>query len=375
MRITGLALQNMRLHTSMVLRFTQDTTLIVGANASGKTTIIESVALLGSGTSFRAKKIEECIFFDAELARIKGVLEDDSDKQELEVVITRGIVQGKRTLHRLFFRNGAPKRKKGFLGLFYPVVFRPEDLRLIEGSPSRRRSFLDSVLVLVHPEYQQALEIYEKTLVRRNKLLFAVRENLQPRTVLQYWNTQLVTTGQVVQEYRKKYIAHCADVPYPVQFSVEYQPSLISPERLTEYLPREIAAGHTLIGPHKDDFVVFLDRDSFHGRVPDLSAVAQQNLEKSAAVRVDAYGSRGQQRLAVLWLKFCEVAYVRSLGDNQIVVLLDDIFSELDERSRGLVLDIAHGMQTIITTAEADLADQLKEQFEQRGKSFEVLTV
>ena len=343
MLLTGVALQNVRLHTSFTLPFTKETTVIVGSNASGKTTIIESVAFLATGTSFRAKKISELILFENELARIKGVVADGKEgTTQLEAIVTRGIVQGKKTQHRLFSVNGVRKRKAGFLGFFWAVAFRPEDMRLIEGSPSRRRGYLDTVLALTHPEYERALTIYEQTLVRRNKLLVAVRENMQPRTVLQYWNIQLLKTGELLQQHRKSFLGSCTTVTFPALFSVTYQPSIISEARMAEYAAKEVAAGHTLIGPHKDDFIVHL-----HSGGQDL--------------QVDLFGSRGQQRLAVLWLKWCEIAYLRARHDNMTILLLDDIFSELDDVSKALVLKIVPTMQTIITTTEPSVVDYIQQ--------------
>lgn len=362
MVITGLALQNFRLHKNYVLKFTAQSTVIVGANAIGKTSIVEALNLLATGNSFRAGKVEEMVFFDADLSRVKGVVLDSGSvsdfestpfaelvsrqaelpKDEVEVILTRGIVNGKRTLHRLFSVNGVRRRKKDAAGKFYTVVFRPEDMRLIEGSPARRRSFLDTVLALLHTDYEVSLKNYDQTLKRRNKLLQLIKEKQQPKTVLQYWDLNLVKYGEVIQKYRQRFIETFASVQFPVNFTVEYDPSIISKERIEQYQAKEIAAGHTLIGPHKDDIIVFLEKN---GR----------------KLRLDTYGSRGQQRLGVLWLKFCELEFLRKHSEKQTLLLLDDILSELDDDSKALALSVLPGYQSVITTTEPSVLAEIKQ--------------
>ncbi len=357
MVITGLALQNLRSHKSFTLKFPSKTTIIVGANAIGKTSIIEALALLSTGNSFRAGRVEEMINFDADLARVKGIInynyeadsskelimsKEEIEKDEIEIIITRGEVNGKKTQYRLFSVNGVKRRKKDATGKFYTVVFRPEDMRLIEGSPSRRRIFLDTILSMIHPEYEAAAKNYDQTLRRRNKLLFQVREREQPRTSLQYWNINLARYGEILQKYRKDFVASFTGVEFPVNFEIEYDPSVISDKRIEQYIDREIAAGHTLIGPHKDDIIVFL-------------------TQKGRRLRLDTFGSRGQQRLGVLWLKFCELEYLTSIAENKkTLLLLDDILSELDDDSKILALSVLKNYQSVVTTTDEGLISEIQ---------------
>lgn len=382
--LAGIALQNFRLHKNYFLPFTEKTTVIIGENAIGKTSIIEAVNLLATGNSFRAGKIEEMIEFESDLARVKGKIVDGAitknkneqavvksdnlsvnNVDEVEVILTRGLVNGKRTQHRLFSVNGVRRRKKDAVGKFYTVVFRPEDMRMIEGSPSRRRTFLDTALSLLHLEYEVALKNYEQTLKRRNKLLQQIQEHKQPKTVLQYWDLHLVKYGIILQDYRQKFLQSFATVKFPVDFSIEYDPSLISQERIDQYRDREILAGHTLIGPHKDDFIVYLNS-------------WRNTNKKKQKLRLDIYGSRGQQRLGVLWLKFCELEYLQKFvnghestqADSQnsssqdnvanLVLLLDDILSELDDESKSLALSVLQKYQSIVTTTEPEVLEDIR---------------
>jgi len=357
------------------------TTIIVGPNASGKTSIIEAVNLLATAESFRATKIEEMIEFDQELARIKGAVlvpADDSGKPaesgveqerstsqatpnnherlELEVLLTRGLVQGRPAQRRLYSVNNVRRQKKTFTGQLLTVVFRPEDMRLVEGSPGRRRDFLDQPLCLVDRDYARSLKTYSQALVRRNKLLWQISEHGVPRTALTYWDQTLLKHGRLVQQARRRLLTALNGVSFSrtdrlrdnaatgaLTFRASYQPSIISAERQDQYRDRAIAAKHSLIGPQKDDFSITID-DPRTGPEP---------------VDVAAYGSRGQQRLAVLWLKLGELAFVRERTNHRPVLLLDDILSELDDCGRQLVLAELGKRQTIITTTDQELTNQV----------------
>ena len=305
--------------------------------------------MLSSGDSFRAGKIEEMVEFDAELARVTGVAEVDdldteSEEIKLEMILTRGEVQGRRTHLRHFQVNNVKKRKKDFVGQLLSVVFRPEDMRLIEGSKSRRRGYMNNVLSLLDWGYARSLKTYEEALKKRNKLLFKIREGEMTRSVLTYWNKQIVEHGEYLQKKRTEFLQYFSKVEFPVDFSVKYMPSEISWERLKQYQRQEMMAGRTLVGPHKDDLIVNLS---------DLNS-------ESDHTNVAIYGSRGQQRLAVLWLKVCELEFLQDKTKQAPVLLLDDILSELDKTSRGYVMELIGKDQVIITTTEKRVVEEIE---------------
>ncbi len=361
MFLKSLSLQHFRNHAQKAIEFTQPVTVIVGPNAQGKTSVIEAISLLATGNSFRAERVEEMISFGQELARVKGVIEeseteqlalpdedDEADNQtELEVILTRGLVQGKKTALRLYSVNDVRRRKREFTSNFTTVVFRPEDMRLVEGSPSRRRTFLDTPLCLIDKEYDRAITTYDQALQRRNRLLSQIREGEQSASVLTFWNLTLVKHGEYMAQLRRKFLDFCSSVTFPVEFTVEYEHSPITPERLAEYQSREIAAGHTLIGPHKDDLIVKLK----------LSANSVEEF-----LPVATYGSRGQQRLAVLWLKMCEFSFLKDQTQQTPLLLLDDILSELDDHSRSNVLSLLIYGQSVITTTEERIVEEIQQQ-------------
>jgi len=349
MLIKSLALQNFRNFTLQNFQF-EKTNLIFGVNGIGKTSIVEAIYLLASADSFRAGKVEEMIRLETDLGRVQGLIDleginqEQSEELKLEVMLTRGLVQGKRTQYRLFAVNDIRRRKKDFLAFFKAVVFRPEDLRLVEGSPSRRRNFLDNALSMVSGEYSSALAKYEQTLKRRNRLLQKVSEGSEGRETLNFWNINLVRYGEFLQNKRASLIDFIREVVFPFELNIDYLPSLISEKRLLEHLDKEIFLGHSLIGPHKDDFLLkFSEVDK---GIEDLSLLA--------------YGSRGQQRLGVLWLKIAELQFLTDKIGYQPVLLLDDILSELDIHSKDMVLELLSNYQTILTTADADVLADLK---------------
>lgn len=335
MRLSSVWLQHFRSYSNKAFHVPKGITVIVGDNARGKTNILEAIALLSTGTSFRAQKTEEMVQWGREVGHIKGlVVDEEQHETTLEVVITIGSVHGEKTQKRKYLIDGASRRRKDFVGQLPIVLFRPEDLDLMTDGPSLRRSFLNEVLSQSFPEYRSSLESYEKALKRRNRLLDTLREGGVTRTSFAFWDQLLIKHGNIVTQHRRDFIDFLSRVPdFPMKFRVEYDASTISEKRLHQYAVEEVGAGHTLVGPHKDDFFVFLDGTK----------------EKDLMI----YGSRGEQRMGVLWLKVQEMAYIESIRKERPTLLLDDILSELDEKHQKMVITLAKYQQTIFTTTES----------------------
>lgn len=215
---------------------------------------------------------------------------------------------------------------------------------------------MDLALSIKVKGYALALNTYEESFKKRNKLLFQIKEGQMPRAVLSFWTNQVIKYGEILQKERQDFLNDFDTVEFPLDFQVEYLPSIISQDRIDEYIDREIAVGRSLIGPHKDDFIVKLKALS--------SSPAQSGLSskfKKEGIDVAIYGSRGQQRMAVLWLKFCELSIFEQFFDRKVVLLLDDILSELDEEARAKVLSLIGDRQTIVSTADMDTLEELKQ--------------
>ena len=339
--ITAVKLSDFRNFGTKRLEFSDKVTLIVGPNASGKTNILESIFLLSTGRSLKARVEEEMVNYKKDLARVKGLL---SNKMILEAVITRGLIdigaeRPEKVARKKLSVNGVPKRLIDFAGNFKAVLFGPWDLDLVTESPSLRRKFLDSVISQIDREYRRSILSYEKGVRQRNRLLFRIREEGISRSQLSFWNQLLIKNGDYISAKRQEFIEFINKLPSPnsQNFQLEYDRSVISEGRLEQYKEEEVAAATTLVGPHRDDFI-FKEKDR------DLSA----------------YGSRGEQRMGVLWLKMAELAFVEEKSGEKPTLLLDDIFSELDQEHREIVMNLTKNQQTIITTADPHFIGNLK---------------
>lgn len=322
MKLQKLRLQNFRNYELKELEL-GERTLVVGGNGAGKSNLLEGIVLLARGISFRAGRIEEMVQWDEEVSRVKGRIRLDGDVVDLEVVLTASKAR--------YLVNGVAKRRMDFVGKLVVVLFRPEDLQLIEGSPGERRGWLDAVLAGVDREYSRSLLSYEKGLRRRNKILDLIREGEVSRTQLAFWDGLLIREGTVLTNKRRELVELVNQYWQKTDnhLSLEYDFSGISEARLAQYKNEEVAAGYTLVGPHKDELVF-----KYKGR----------NLA--------VYGSRGEQRMAVLWLKMAELQFVESKLRERPVLLLDDIFSELDQSHRRMVVKLTAKQQTIMTATE-----------------------
>ena len=172
--LTKIKLAQFRNFSEKEINFKPTTNLIIGNNGVGKTNVLESVFLLSTGKSFRAHKTEQMINNDQDLARVKGELADP--KLELEVVLTRGQINGQRCSKKRYLINNVSKRRLNFTGQMPSVLFRPEDIDLVLGSPSLRRDYLDMVLEQIDWQYRRANLAYQKGLRQRNRLLKRIQE-------------------------------------------------------------------------------------------------------------------------------------------------------------------------------------------------------
>lgn len=340
MRLERVTLENFRSYKKQKFAF-GERSVIVAANGAGKTNLLEAIYLLSTGESERANVTEEMIGWGAEIASIAGIIEENDERQELSVVLTRGAYMGKVTPKRRYLVDGVVRTRAKFVGKLPVTLFRPEDMRLLEGSPPRRRTFLDESLTVAHPEYGRALSVYEASLRRRNKLLDSIREGTARREQLSYWDQSVIKNGNIVSNYRRDFLDYLSRVKTDFgEFRLEYIASAVSPERLAQYSEAEVAVGYTLVGPHKDDFKI-------RSQIPDVRFQEDKDLM--------IYGSRGEQRLGVLFLKLSAMKYVETKLGVKSLLLLDDIFSELDEEHRKQVVRMMEGRQCIVTSTEEEV--------------------
>lgn len=331
-----LSLKDFRNYKGRKIDLDEGVTVVLGPNASGKTNLLEAIRLVSSGESFRASRIEEMIRFDQDWGKVDIWLKEGGEEIKLTVMLTRGELKGKRVNKRRFMVNDNGKKRKDFVGRMPSVVFRPQDLGMIEGSPYLRRGWLDEMLSQAVKGYERSLQSYNKALKRRNKILEAIREGEASRYQLTFWDGLLIKHGQVLVEKREEVVNYVNEVFYKselfAKLELEYDKNVVSERRLDQYEKEEVAAGHTLVGPHKDDLIVlFAD-----GKKRDLGI----------------YGSRGEQRMAVLGLKMGELLFLEERLGKVPILLLDDIFSELDRGHGREVYRVMEGRQVVVTTTD-----------------------
>jgi len=334
--LSNISLSDFRNYENKTFEFSDGVTVIAGDNAKGKTNLLEAIYLLGVGESFRAKRTEEMVRFEQELGRVSGEIHvSKKDSLNLEVLVNGGMVMGKIVNKRKYLIDGVSRRRKDILGYLPLVLFRPEDVDLISSSPDVRRKFLDRLMIQVDREYEHSLSTYEQALRRRNKILDAIREGTSSRYSLAFWDGLLIKHGEVIQSKRRELVDFINNLFEKSELfkklKITYDLSVVSESRLAQYAEAEVAVGYTLVGPHKDDIVV---REGTR----DLSI----------------YGSRGEQRMAVLALKMGEIYYLEEKGKKKATLLLDDIFSELDEEHKQEVMRVMAGRQVIVTTADEE---------------------
>lgn len=348
MFLKNLILTNFRNYTTLNLDFDSRPTIFVGDNAQGKSNILEAIYLLSTTKSFRAQTEEELIKNEEKFARVEGFAEDT----ELMIILNSEEELG---FKKKLVLNGLPKRSLDFIGNLPAIVFYPEDINMITGSPSLRRWHLDLILVQIDHTYKKALTSYEQFLTSRNRVLKRIREGEAKRDELEYWNVELVKNGVLVIEKRKHFFDFLKQSEKSLgEFEFEYESNEFSLDRLNNTIEREIASAQTLIGPHRDDFSIYL------GTRPEATGDSENTTTYSlpptaSNIRdMSKYGSRGEQRMATLAFKMASLEYMSKILGKRPILLLDDVFSELDPSHRATVASIAQKQQTIIATVELE---------------------
>jgi len=353
--IKSLKLAGFRNHKKFETQFVDGVNLILGQNGSGKTNILEAVNLISTGKSFRAGYDQEMIFNAAvgeslnrrdegrEFTRVVGEISGDDGLDTLEIAIVRNNPYSNLS-QKTFKVNGTPKPIFETAKYFSTVLFCPQDLDLFNGSPALRRRFLDDLLCKVDQKYKKEHTIYTKAVRQRNKILEKIHKMGRGGDELAFWTDEILKTGTYLQEKRTELVQALnnnigqtySDISSQVtKVHIEYKINQINLERLQKHREHEIYAKTTLVGPHRDDFDFLIN---------DFS--------------ISHYGSRGQQRTGVLTLKICELDIISQKNSCSPVLLLDDIFSEFDDKHKKSLEEVVQKQQTIITSTHPDIKAQ-----------------
>lgn len=368
-----LTLRDFRGYAELDASFGPGPQLIWGPNAAGKTSLVEAVVLLAWGRSHRTSTDAELIRWSRPFARVEGRTSDPETTLEVALVGTgpgvtasaaaaAGVASGAGGQRKRVRVNGVPRRSSALLGVLRVVLFAPEEMLLVAGSPSLRRTAIDQLAGQRSPAHLRNLATYTRALQQRNGLLRAIREEGAGRDELRFWDGAIIESGGDVVAERLRALddlaeplarAHREIAPEESDggagLALRYEtnapaigaetPRDALARRLAETSEKEIWNGTTLVGPHRDDLVFVLG-----GR--DLAG----------------FGSRGQQRTAILAQKLAELDLLTALDGRPPLLLLDDVFSELDPARRAhLVRRIAELPQAFVTTtALEDLDPELR---------------
>jgi len=341
--LSKILLQNFRSYTNQLFEFDPKLNLILGPNGSGKTNILESIFFLASGKSFRSSSQSKLINWNSYFASVRAKLVDNQkETNEIEVRIVKDPKSNTNSISRKFLIQKVEKPRKKYLGIIKTVVFHPEDIRLVTGSPTRRRDFLDNIFSQTEWRYTSALSQYHKALQHRNELLDQIRLNLSSPNELFYWDQVLVKNAKIIHDFRINFVksansffSNHSDSQINT-ISINYHPSILSEEKMTKNYEIDLKRGYTQAGVHRDDFS--FDNSIF------------PSTDKNLAF----WGSRGQQRLAVLALRLAQINYLEETYQDRPILLLDDIFSELDPEHQQLVANVCRNYQTIFTSSDPE---------------------
>jgi DNA replication and repair protein RecF len=377
MLLTHLSLTNFRNFARLEIDFPSGATILVGANAQGKTSFLEAVYFLTGATTAHTTSDRQLINFLAQeqpqaFARLVAEVQSQDRIQRIEIRLTLENQAGDRRPRKEILINGLRRRFRELAGTFNAVIFLPQDLAIVEGAPANRRRYLDNSLIQGDSTYASTLSDYGKVLGQRNALLKSLQDRHNSSDQLDFWDEQLCDLGATLIRGRALAMQELERIAAPLQaqltrdkedLRLRYLPSydpLAAPEgqmdlpidsaldrtsisreqirrgmltTLQTIRGEELARGVTVIGPHRDDFSLLCN-----------------------GIDLRLYGSRGQNRTAMLALKLAEIDWLRDRTGEMPILLLDEVLAELDaERRIDLLHRIQPARQAILTAADLSM--------------------
>ncbi|MHA6252971.1 DNA replication/repair protein RecF [Oceanobacillus sp. CAU 1775] len=350
MHIKELSLKNFRNYDELDIVFDDKVNVIIGENAQGKTNLMEAIHCLAFTKSHRTSKEKELIQWDKEYAKIEGSVTKRNQSIPLEIIISS---KGKKAK----INHLEQRRLSDYIGAVNVVMFAPEDLMLVKGSPQARRRFIDMELGQIQAMYLYHLAQYQKILKQRNSLLKQLQRrkvDVNQTTMLEVLTEQLIGHAAIILKKRFNFLEllrkWAASIHYQISHELEnleikYDTSIqVSEEDTEEQIvtayqdkfssiqDKEMERGTTLAGPHRDDLIFYVNGKN-----------------------VQTYGSQGQQRTTALSLKLAEIELIHNEVGEYPILLLDDVLSELDDFRQSHLLNTIQGkVQTFVSTTSVD---------------------
>ena len=344
MLLSKLTLKDFRSYKDKEIVFSDKVNILLGKNAQGKTNILEAIFFLCLGKSFRTPREKEVINWSA--GENSGYIKGEFNKKYRDVEIEMFFNKERKKAVKI---DGIGIKKIGeLLGCVNVVFFSPDELKLVKDSPDERRRFMNVILSQTNKRYFYLVARYEKVLANRNKLLKMSKDMSALKDTIDIWNRALSDIAEKIYLERKKLIEELAplankaheylsggkekiEVVYKSSFDGEsYAEKMM--KGLEKNLEKDYRLGYTTIGVHRDEIDIYLN-----------------------GVEVKAYGSQGQQRTTALSLKLAELEIIKNRVGEEPILLLDDVFSELDSDRRAKLLKFTAKAQTLITTTDEDI--------------------
>ena len=334
MYIKNIKLKNFRNYKNQEINLENKINIFFGNNAQGKTNILEAVYLCSLGKSFRTKNEKELILFSENNAfiEINYQKKDRTGKINLEIN------------NKKYFSLNNIKLKKlsEILGNINIVLFCPDDINIIKGSPENRRKFLNIMISQLRPKYVYNYNLYLKILEQRNNYLRQIKFENKSKDLLEIWNHQLTICAENVYNYRKEFIEKILNKIKNIHYRISNEQEKIDIKYNSNFKDKkdflmllekceeiDIQKGYTTKGIHRDDFEIFLNNK-----------------------KLNVYGSQGQIRSFILSLKISEMEIIKDEIGEYPILLLDDFMSELDEKRRLGFLNSIKGAQVLITCTD-----------------------
>lgn len=346
MFLENITFRNFRNYELLNLQFSSGVNLITGENAQGKTNILEGIYFLSTVKSHRTNRDDELIQSEKEWFYLKGQVSSRNMSTVVEIINASGEKK------KVKINGWAQEKISSIIGKINVVMFSPEDLSLVKGSPSERRRFLDILISRISPSYLYALQEYQSALSQRNELLKSIRDKRATADSLDSWNELLIKAGTVVVRQRISVVSELTELAREKhgqltsskeELNTEYQTRLenepdsnieeMYEKNLNNAVKSDIRNGTTSVGPHRDDLIFTIN-----------------------GVDARKFCSQGQQRTAVLSLKLANLEFISNNLDDYPIILLDDVTSELDENRATFLFNLLDKIpvQTFLTATSVD---------------------
>ena len=311
-------------------------TIIIGPNSVGKTNLLEGVYFLCHGSGFRERSQEELINSMMDKCTVEAIFGDGKSNLDLRILLDKTI-----QFSKVYFVNRIKKRFLDYSTLSpFVAIFSPNFIYVIDGQPSDRRDFFDRIIGSVDIEYKKRLANYENCLKKRNKLLEVEKNIDKLKEELVFWDNYLIDHASYIVKKRWEFVNFLKNNKKldSKTFSLDYQPNEISPHRFAETFEKQLYTRKTLVGPQRDIYEIYIGEEE-----------NKKNVHK--------FGSRSEQRLSLFWILLNEIKLIQEVTKQRPILLLDDIFSELDSINKALILKLIKNYQTIITTIDPNVID------------------